>query len=81
MGSGIRTRVDYRADGPVGVITSTHPASIYVVNGTAKHIIRPRRPGGVLRFTVNGRIIYAKIVHHPGTKPNNFMIEALRQAL
>lgn len=81
MGRGIRTRIDYRTDGAVGVITSTHPATIYVVNGTRPHIIRPRRPGGVLRFTIGGRVVYARFVNHPGTRPNGFMIEALRQAL
>lgn len=81
MGRGIRSSIRYEADGPVGVITSTHPATVYVVNGTRPHIIRPRRPNGVLRFTIGGRVVYAKFVSHPGTRPNNFMIEALRQAL
>ncbi len=81
MGQGIRTRIEYRSTGPHGAIISTHPATIYVVNGTRPHIIRPRRPGGVLRFTVGGRVVYARYVNHPGTKPNNFMIQALREAL
>ena len=81
MGDGIRTRIDYRSDGPVGVITSTHPATLFVVNGTRPHIIRPRRPNGALRFTIGGRVVYAKFVNHPGTRPNSFMIEALREAL
>lgn len=81
MAQGIRSRIDYRSSGPVGVITSTHPATIYVVNGTRPHIIRPRRPGGVLRFTVGGRVVYARYVNHPGTRPNDFLTDALRQAL
>lgn len=81
MGRGIRTRIDYRTDGVVGVITSTHPATVYVVNGTRPHMIFPRRRGGVLRFTIGGRVVYARFVSHPGTRPNGFMIEALRQAL
>jgi hypothetical protein len=83
MGDGIRSRIDYRADGPVGVITSTHPATIYVVNGTRPHLIFPRRnrPNPHLRFTVNGRVVYARFVNHPGTRPNDFMIRALREAL
>lgn len=80
MGRGIRTRIDYRTDGAVGVITSTHPATIFVVNGTRPHIIRPVR-AQALRFTIGGRVVYAKVVNHPGTRPNNFMIDALRQAL
>jgi hypothetical protein len=80
MGNGITSRFDYRADGPVGIVTSTHPASIYVVNGTRPHIIRPRRRGGVLRFTIGGRVVYARYVNHPGTRPNDFLLEALRAA-
>lgn len=80
MGDGIRARIEYRATGPHGVITSTHPATIYVVYGTRPHQIRPRRQGGVLRFTVGGVVVYARSVSHPGTRPNRFMIEALREA-
>lgn len=79
MGQGIRARVDYRSSGPHGVITSTHPATVYVVHGTRPHIIRPVR-AQVLRFTVGGRVVYASVVHHPGTRPNTFMIQALREA-
>jgi hypothetical protein len=81
MGNGIRTSLRYTHDGPVGTITSTHPATIYVVNGTRPHIIRPKRTGGVLRFEIGGRVVYARYVSHPGTRPNNFLIEALRAAL
>ncbi len=81
MGQDIRSSIRYTADGPVGTITSTHPATIYVVNGTRPHIIRPRRPGGVLRFTVGGRVVYARYVSHPGTRPNDFLTDALRAAL
>jgi len=80
MGAGIRTRIDYRTDGPVGVITSTHPATIYVVNGTRPHIIRPVR-ARALRFTVGGRVVYATVVRHPGSRANPFLIEALRASL
>lgn len=64
-----------------GVIRSSHPASIYLVNGTRPHMIFPRRPGGVLRFTVGGRVVYARFVNHPGTRPDTFMQDALRFAL
>jgi hypothetical protein len=80
MGQDIRTGIRYTADGPVGTITVRHPAALFVVNGTRPHIIRPRRPEGVLRFTVNGRVVYARYVNHPGTRPNRFLLEALREA-
>lgn len=81
MGQDIRSSLRYTSDGPVGTITCTHPATIFVVGGTPPHIIRPRRPGGFLRFTVGGRVVYARIVHHPGTAKNDFLTEALRAAL
>jgi hypothetical protein len=64
-----------------GSISVRHPAAIYVVNGTRPHMIFPRRPGGVLRFTTGGRVVYAKFVSHPGNKPNDFLRQALRAAL
>lgn len=82
VGQGIRVSIQRGPGGDFrGVIRSTHPASIYLVNGTRPHMIFPRRPGGVLRFTVGGRVVYARYVNHPGTKPNDFLRQALRAAL
>lgn len=49
-----------------------------VNDGTRPHIIRPRR-AQALRFTIGGRVVYAKVVHHPGTRPNPFLDKALQQ--
>lgn len=65
---------------PVGIVMVDHPAASYVMNGTSPHPIRPRRPGGVLRFTVGGRVVFARSVSHPGTKPNPFLWKALLAA-
>jgi hypothetical protein len=82
MKLGIRVSIQRGPDGDFrGVIRSTHPASIYVLNGTRPHMIFPRRPGGVLRFTVGGRVVYARYVNHPGTKAQPFLQQALRAAL
>lgn len=61
-------------------IHSPHPATLYVVNGTRPHQIRPVR-ARALRFTTGGRIVFAKLVNHPGTKPDDFLNKALREAL
>lgn len=45
--------------------------------GTKPHIIRPRK-AQVLRFSNNGRIVYARKVNHPGTKPNRYLTDNLR---
>ena len=49
-----------------------------VNDGSRPHIIRPRR-AQVLRFSVGGRIVFAKVVHHPGTKGTHFLDRALRE--
>lgn len=82
MKFGIRVRIERGPDGEFrGRVASTHPATIYVINPTRPHRIYPRRPGGVLRFTVNGQVVYARYVDHPGTRAQPFLQEALRAAL
>lgn len=81
MGDGIRVRISRGPDGDfLGTIVSTHPASIYVISGTRPHTIRPVR-AQALRFTVGGRVVYAKVVRHPGNRANNFLAASLRAAL
>lgn len=58
-------------------IESSHPATMYVIKGTRKHIIRPRYRK-VLKFNTKGRTVFARVVHHPGTKANDFLTKALR---
>lgn len=65
---------------PIGFVVSDHPATVFVVYGTKPHKIFPRKPGGVLVFNSRGSSdkIFAKVVNHPGTKANNFLLKALR---
>ena len=51
----------------------------FVNDGTRPHQIKPRRTGGVLRFTVGGRVVYARVVNHPGTRARPFLDRALRE--
>lgn len=52
-----------------------------VHDGTGPHVIRPRDPNGVLRFTgADGGIVYAKYVNHPGTRPRPFLAEGAAMA-
>jgi hypothetical protein len=64
------------SEGAVGVAASY---ARVVVEGSAPHEIRPAN-GGVLAFMIAGKMIFAPIVHHPGTKPNPFMQNALEEA-
>lgn len=50
----------------------------YVHDGTRPHIIRPRN-AQVLRFRVGGQVVYARVVHHPGTRARPFLDRALRE--
>ena len=44
--------------------------------GTKPHIITPDR-AEVLRFSSRGRVVYTRIVRHPGTKPNKYLADNL----
>lgn len=81
MGSTIRAQIRRGPGGDFqGVINVRHPAALYVTGGTRPHVIRPVR-AKALRFTVGGHVVYAKVVMHPGTRPNDFLRKALRAAL
>lgn len=47
-----------------------------VNDGTRPHIIRPKR-AKALRFKVGGKVVFARIVHHPGTRARPFLDRAL----
>lgn len=44
--------------------------------GTRPHIITPRNHE-VLRFSAGGRVIYSRVVMHPGTRPNRYLSDNL----
>lgn len=62
---------------PRGLVICDHPATTFVLYGTKKHTIKPK--GKYLVFTPKGgsKKVFARVVHHPGTKPNNFLLKAL----
>jgi hypothetical protein len=41
--------------------------------GTKPHLIMPKPPKSMLRFTSKARIIHSRVVYHPGTKPNRYL--------
>jgi hypothetical protein len=45
-------------------------------DGTAPHVIRPRTKK-MLRFPSGGAVVFARVVHHPGTTGSQFMTRAL----
>ena len=60
------------------VIGPTVPYAIYVEYGTRPHKIRPVR-ARALRFEVEGRVVFAARVLHPGTRPQPFVRETAEQ--
>lgn len=76
MKQAIRPIVSGTKNAPFGIVMVDHPAAGFVLNGTKAHPIFPSRKK-VLRFTVGGKVVYAKRVDHPGTKPNNFLMKSM----
>lgn len=69
------------------LIVAESPIATWHHEGTQPHVITPRR-GKVLRFYAPGgsrsgvlgpagNVVYARKVHHPGTKPNRFLTDSL----
>jgi hypothetical protein len=63
----------------VGVINV--PYAFFHHEGTPPHVIRARRaPMLVFYWPKVGHVVAFKQVNHPGTKPNRFLVNALRVA-
>lgn len=57
-------------------IGSNLPYALAHHEGTRPHMIHARG-GEVLRFSSRGRIVYARTVLHPGTRPNRYLADAI----
>jgi hypothetical protein len=68
LGGLIRGGVRYDAD---------YAAAVH--NGRRALTIRPRRPGGKLKFTVGGRTVYARQVRQPARAGRPFLTTALAE--
>jgi hypothetical protein len=62
--------------GQMLTIGSTLSYALAHHNGTRPHIITPKN-AKMLRFTQQGRVVYARAVRHPGTKPNRYLADNL----
>lgn len=62
------------ADGSV-IVGPTADYARYVIHGTEPHLIHSHGPWP-LRNRVTGQV-FGPLVHHPGTRPNNFVLRAL----
>ena len=73
----IHSRVDRGLHGPEAKIGSALKYALLHHQGTKPHLILPKRPGGMLRFSSGGRMIYTRKVMHPGTRPNHYLTDSL----
>lgn len=62
------------------MIGSSNKIALMHHQGTRPHIILPRR-AQTLRFYSHGRIVYAQVVRHPGTRPNRYLTDNLRHVI
>lgn len=60
-------------------VEASAPQSLVLERGSRPHLIVPRR-ASALRFTVGGRVIFARSVNHPGTRPYNILRDGVRRA-
>ena len=84
-------RVDTRIYENYGLVTGywdegLAPHGIYVLAGTKPHDIRPRHKKalaweGMPTKNKKGESYPVKVVHHPGTKPNDFLGRGLEKTL
>ena len=73
------------AKGDLEAKTGAHPHAdlgvgyaVFHHEGTKPHEIRPRRPGGVLKFRTRGIVVFATRVWHPGTTPAKYLTRWLK---
>jgi hypothetical protein len=57
--------------------TANYAAAVH--NGRRALTIRARRPGGKLKFTIDGRTVYARQVHQPARAGRPFLATAFRE--
>lgn len=73
--AGGRMKMVIRSVGPAGIVEYIAKYAAAVEDGSGPHIIRARKKKA-LRFVVDGQVVFAKSVRHPGTRPRPFLSKA-----
>jgi hypothetical protein len=80
----LKASINYRVvrdgRGLVAFVGSDNRVALMHHPGTRPHVITPRT-AKTLRFYSHGRIVYAQVVRHPGTKPNRYLTDNLRRVI
>lgn len=61
-------------------VGAENPIAYLHHEGTKPHYIFPKT-AKTLRFNHRGKIVYAKVVRHPGTKPNRYLSDNLSKVI
>ncbi|EHI13143.1 hypothetical protein [Mycolicibacterium thermoresistibile] len=80
LGRSIR-ELPIKVSGPrvvTGGVEATADYAAPVHEGSAAHVIRPRK-AKALRFQIGGRTVFARMVRHPGTKARPFLRNAAQR--
>jgi hypothetical protein len=73
----IHSRSERWARGQLFEITATRPYAYMHHEGTAPHLI-VGHSGRNLRFMSRGKVVYTKVVRHPGTRSNKYLTNQLK---
>lgn len=76
----ITNSMSHASTGFIVRVGSDNPIAHLHHEGTKAHTIRPKT-AKTLRFNSHGKIVYAKVVHHPGTRPNKYLSDNLRKVI
>lgn len=81
--SSLHVKFGTDARGPFATVGTDVEYALYVHEGTKPHIIRPVN-ARVLAFPAGGRrsggaMVFARVVHHPGTRAQPFLRNALEE--
>lgn len=71
-------RVSRRPPGAVGEVFNDADYAAAVHDGSGPYIIRPKHKKA-LRFVVNGQVVFAKKVRHPGTRGRPWLARAAEE--
>jgi hypothetical protein len=73
-------RIEQSTTGILVLVGSSLSYALLHHEGTRPHEIRPVK-ASVLAFEINGQMVFASVVQHPGTKPNHYLTDPLNQVV
>ncbi len=72
--------IEFHLDGHTLIVAAHTPYAAYVELGTRPHVIMPRNALALRWYDGGGFPVFARIVHHPGTRPEPYLRRALLTA-